>query len=157
MKILTHIRGPADAAIALERRLLDSLARPSSDYVGTDVIAEIHSALRSLQGAHPNVVIDVHVTPVAFEVACSSDSLRFVFSNLFDNAVAAMKGVGRLTISEHSFGDDNTLVIDITDTGHGIPPDKQKKIWEAYYSDDGTGRGKGLASDCGSYRTTWKK
>jgi signal transduction histidine kinase len=144
LKILALIRGPADAAIELEARLLKSLANPNSDYARTDVVAELHTAVRVIRNSHPHIVVDLNVSPTAFEVACSSDSLRSVLSNLFDNAIAAMRGVGRLTLSEHSFGDPNTLVIDIRDSGHGIPSNEHNKIWEAYYSDDGKGKRKGF-------------
>jgi signal transduction histidine kinase len=144
LKLVALVRTPADEAVELRARLLRSLARPKTDYEEADVIAELHSASRAIQNAHSEVAVEIHVTPAAFEVACSSDSLRLVFKNLFDNAIAAMKGAGQLTISEHGFNDQNTLVIDITDTGHGIASDKHERIWEAFYSDDGTGHTKGF-------------
>jgi signal transduction histidine kinase len=142
--LVALVRTPADEAVELRTRLNKSLSRPENDYEETDVIAGLHSAVRTIQKAHPKVVVKIDVTPTAFEVPCSSDGLTLVFSNLFDNAIVAMRGAGLLTISEHSFKDQKTLVIDIADTGHGISMDKHERIWEAYYSDDGTGRTKGF-------------
>ena len=144
LRVLALIRTPADAAIEFEGRLLKSLASPASEYESTDVISDLRIALQGVERTHPDVAIRVDVTPAAFEVAGNSDSLRFLFTNLFENAIAAMRGNGTLTVTEHSFQDPRSLVIDISDTGHGIPRDRHEKIWETFYSDDGAGRRKGF-------------
>ncbi len=70
-----------------------------------------------------------------------------VFINLIKNAVEAMEGrpVRRLTLgtirSEHEPG---FVVVDIADTGVGIPADQLDKIWMAFYTTKGDRGGTGL-------------
>ena len=70
-----------------------------------------------------------------------------VFINLIKNAVEAMEGrpVRRLTLatarSEHQEG---FIVIDVSDTGVGIPADQLDKIWMAFYTTKGDRGGTGL-------------
>ncbi len=70
-----------------------------------------------------------------------------VFINLIKNAVEAMEGrpVRRLTLattpSEHEPG---FVVVDVSDTGVGIPADQLDKIWMAFYTTKGDRGGTGL-------------
>ncbi len=70
-----------------------------------------------------------------------------VFINLIKNAVEAMEGrpVRRLTLgtirSEHEPG---FVVVDVADTGVGIPADQLDKIWMAFYTTKGDRGGTGL-------------
>jgi signal transduction histidine kinase len=63
--------------------------------------------------------------------------------NLMINGMQAMPNGGEmiLTVSNH----DTEAIIDIIDTGSGIPPEAQAKIFQAYYSTKKGGTGLGLA------------
>jgi signal transduction histidine kinase len=66
--------------------------------------------------------------------------------NLMINAVQAMgeRGTGgELILSARRDGDE--AVIDVIDTGPGIPPDAAKQVFDAYYSTKRGGTGLGLA------------
>lgn len=58
--------------------------------------------------------------------------LTMVFANLIDNAVNAMQGQG--TIMIQGYVQDACLLITVTDTGPGIPPDVQESIFEFNFS-----------------------
>jgi C4-dicarboxylate-specific signal transduction histidine kinase len=70
--------------------------------------------------------------------------LQQVFMNLMLNGIDAMKGTtgeGELTIkSEIS---DAQLLISVSDTGVGLPPEQEDQIFRAFFTtkDDGTGMG----------------
>ncbi|MDX6202600.1 MAG: hypothetical protein QOJ83_2100 [Frankiales bacterium] len=68
--------------------------------------------------------------------------LNQVWTNLIDNAVAAMDGTGTLRLGIQV--EDDYLVVDIGDTGHGIPEDVQPHIYEAFFTTKGPGEGSGL-------------
>ena len=55
-------------------------------------------------------------------------SLTLVFTNLFDNAAAAMEGRGRLSV--HGSQGDHGVQVHVTDDGPGIPPEMQERIFE---------------------------
>ena len=66
------------------------------------------------------------------KVHACSQRLPLVFTNLIDNASRAMQGQGEI----HIFGktQKDKVVLRITDTGPGIPPDIQEHIFELDYS-----------------------
>lgn len=70
--------------------------------------------------------------------------LSSVLVNLLQNAREAMQGVGRIVISVR-YGKNDSVIISITDNGHGIAPDKIDKIFEAHFSTREKGTGLGLA------------
>ncbi len=67
----------------------------------------------------------------------------WVIENICKNAIDAMSGVGKITIllKEGKYGD---AIIDITDTGKGIPSGKIKEIFRPGYSTKKRGWGLGL-------------
>jgi signal transduction histidine kinase len=71
--------------------------------------------------------------------------LNQVWTNLIDNAVQAMNGSGTLTI--RTARDDGNVLVEIGDTGPGIPPDVQKRIFEPFFTTKPVGEGTGLGLD----------
>src|SRR5262245_10359054 len=63
--------------------------------------------------------------------------------NLMLNGLQAMPSGGELILALTN--GDGQAVIDVTDTGPGIPPDTVEKIFQAYYSTKKGGTGLGLA------------
>ncbi len=71
-------------------------------------------------------------------------SLEQVFTNIIQNAIDAMRDKGgklKMRISENS----ESVQVDIGDTGPGIPPEIQEKIFNLYYTTRQNGNGIGLA------------
>ena len=90
---------------------------------------------------------------------CSLDSamIKQVILNLFVNAQQAMDQGGDLII--RTFRQKDWVVLQISDTGCGMTPDVQDRIFEPYYSGRRKGTGLGLAiakkiidSHCGSIK-----
>jgi signal transduction histidine kinase len=71
--------------------------------------------------------------------------LNQVWTNLIDNAVAAMDGKGTLTIRTARDGD--RVLVEVGDTGPGIPEDIKKRIFEPFFSTKPVGEGTGLGLD----------
>lgn len=71
-----------------------------------------------------------------------ADMLKQVILNLFINAQQAMKNGGELIIRTDRQNTD--AVIQISDTGSGIPPDKLPNIFNAFYTSRPGGSGLGL-------------
>ncbi|MFD7659645.1 sensor histidine kinase, partial [Actinosynnema sp. NPDC059797] len=75
--------------------------------------------------------------------------LNQVWTNLVDNAVAAMGGRGTLTVRTARDGDH--LLVEVGDTGTGIPPEVQGRIFEPFFTTKAVGEGTGLGLDI-----TWR-
>ncbi|MDW8273006.1 MAG: HAMP domain-containing sensor histidine kinase [Chitinophagales bacterium] len=67
----------------------------------------------------------------------------WVLENLFKNAIDAMHGQGQIKIEV--FVQSNRVVIDFSDTGHGIPRQNHNKIFEPGFSTKKRGWGLGLS------------
>jgi signal transduction histidine kinase len=76
--------------------------------------------------------------------------LNQVWTNLIDNAISAMGGDGTLTLRT-SMKDDDHVLIEVCDTGSGIPPENIKRIFEPFFTTKPVGEGTGLGLDI-SYR-----
>jgi len=73
-----------------------------------------------------------------------ADSFKRVLLNLFINAQQAMSGGGELIIK--TYRSDNNAIVEVSDTGCGIAPDRVAHIFQAYYSSRPHGTGLGLAT-----------
>ena len=71
--------------------------------------------------------------------------LNQVWTILIDNAVDAMGGVGTLRVATRAA--ENGIVIDVGDTGPGMPPEVAARAFEAFYTTKGVGQGTGLGLD----------
>jgi signal transduction histidine kinase len=76
--------------------------------------------------------------------------LNQVWTNMIDNAVAAMDGEGTLTVRTAQAG-DHRIMVEIGDTGHGIPEENLQRIFEPFFTTKPVGEGTGLGLDI-SYR-----
>jgi signal transduction histidine kinase len=79
------------------------------------------------------------------KIPCFPGELNQVWTNLIDNAVSAMDGSGTLTI--RTALDRDKLLVDVGDTGPGIPPDLQQRIFEPFFTTKPVGQGTGLGLD----------
>jgi PAS domain S-box-containing protein len=68
--------------------------------------------------------------------------LNQVWTNIIDNAIAAMKGQGELTLRTHA--DDQGVVVEIIDNGSGIPEANISKLFDPFFTTKPPGEGTGL-------------
>lgn len=62
--------------------------------------------------------------------------LRQLVTNLIDNAIKFTPGGGRVTVRLSSEGDTGELVLEVADTGIGIPPVDLPRVFERFYQVD---------------------
>jgi signal transduction histidine kinase len=81
-------------------------------------------------------------------IFCREGDVRQVLNNLIGNAIDAMREGGRLivrtTLVHDGKSNDSGVRVSIADTGHGIPAEVMKHIFEPFYTtkgDSGTGLG----------------
>ncbi|GAA0392193.1 histidine kinase [Acrocarpospora corrugata] len=80
--------------------------------------------------------------------------LNQVWTNLIDNAISAMGESG--TLSVRTSRDPGNFIVEIADTGPGIPADIRPRIFEPFFTTKAVGEGTGLGLDI-SYRIVVKK
>ncbi len=88
------------------------------------------------------------------KIPAYASELNQVWTNLIDNAAAAMHGEGTLTV--RTARDDGNVLVEIGDTGPGIPKEIQERIFEPFFSTKPVGEGTGLGLDI-AWRIVVKK
>ncbi len=78
-------------------------------------------------------------------IPCFPGELNQVWTNLIDNAVSAMSASGTLTI--RTALDRDRLLVDVGDTGPGVPEELQQRIFEPFFTTKPVGQGTGLGLD----------
>ena len=79
-------------------------------------------------------------------VSAFPGELNQVWTNLIDNAVDAMGGRGTLTVRTRT-GLDDRVVVEIGDTGPGVPDEVRSRIFEPFFTTKPMGKGTGLGLD----------
>jgi signal transduction histidine kinase len=80
------------------------------------------------------------------KIAAYPGELNQVWTNLIDNAIDAMEGRGTLTVRTRPDGDDR-LMVEIGDTGPGIPDAARSRVFEPFFTTKPVGKGTGLGLD----------
>jgi signal transduction histidine kinase len=78
-------------------------------------------------------------------ITAYAGELNQVWTNLIDNAIDAMDGAGTLRLATRAEGDH--VVVEIGDTGPGMPPEVAARAFEPFYTTKDVGKGIGLGLD----------
>ncbi len=79
------------------------------------------------------------------QIDAHAPELNQVWTNLIDNAVAAARENGRVTIRTSRSGE--FLSVEIEDDGEGIPPEIAERVFDALFTTKEPGEGTGLGLD----------
>jgi PAS domain S-box-containing protein len=137
------IRSEVKRCERIVRSLLDA-ARPDPR-VSADLRSTVGMALRLLE-RHPafSRVRVVSRIPRGLVARVDADSLKQVVMALSSNAARAMPTGGTLSLRAQRLA--GTVVLDVMDTGPGVPPGFRSRIFEPYFTTNPeSGAGLGLA------------
>ncbi|MEP2774391.1 MAG: PAS domain-containing protein [Luteolibacter sp.] len=122
---------------------------------GKELFDSLHAIIRDTFPKSIN--IEMHIAPDLWLIIGDSTQLHQVLLNLCVNARDAMPDGGSLHLSAMNdrvgSGDDTNSLgikpgcyvrIDVEDTGHGIPPEIEGKIYEPFFTTKKVGKGSGL-------------
>jgi PAS domain S-box-containing protein len=142
--LLDVIGEEADRLNRIVADLLD-FARPCEARLSADesISTVIQQALQSMDLARRLITVTVELSPEADNLPMDSRLIRQLLNNLFENAVQAMPGGGRLDIRTRPHG--SSLELLVADTGPGVPKEVQDKIFTPFFTTKATGTGLGLA------------
>ncbi len=76
-------------------------------------------------------------------ISCSGGKLQQVFTNLVLNARDAMFAGGTITLRTYADGLDG-VIVEVIDTGEGIPAENLTKVFDPFFTTKGVGNGTGL-------------
>ncbi len=128
-----------DNAIRLQQ-LIENLLSYSSWQSSASSVEMTGFRLESLVGtvvdsqrlalAARNVTLDLQIADL--HLVADRAKLKLVLDNLLSNALKFTPRGG--TIHLHAYQAGRTTVIDLADTGPGIPPEERDKVFQAFYS-----------------------
>jgi signal transduction histidine kinase len=81
------------------------------------------------------------------EIPCYPGDLNQVWTNIIDNALAAMRERGGTLTVRTTRGGDHMMRVEICDTGPGIPDEVRGRIFEPFFTTKPVGEGTGLGLD----------
>lgn len=110
-----------------------------------DLHPGIDSTLVMLGHKLGEIEVHRHYDTTLPPVPAFAAELNQVWTNLIDNAVDAMKGHGTLTLRTRLDGDH--AVVEVTDTGHGVPEEVRGRLFEPFVTTKPMGEGSGLGLD----------
>src|SRR5688500_14948370 len=143
----------ADRAVSVIRDLL-AFARktgPRSVIVDMNDLVEQTLRLRAYGMRSAGVTLETRLEPSLARVRGDDRQLQQVLLNLIVNAEHAMVSTAVRQLRVTTRNEGSRVVVEVTDTGTGMSPEVQKRIFEPFYTTkpEGTGTGLGLSVSYG--------
>jgi signal transduction histidine kinase len=146
-KDLNHILVAADQSAALTRRLM-SYGRmedePPRPLCLREELSHLETILRMLLGKQITLRLELGEVPVP--VIGSRAQIEQIFVNLVANARDAMHGQGAIVIrlSRAASAGNQLAQVVVEDSGEGMTPEVQAKLFTPFFTTKGLGHGTGL-------------
>ena len=118
---------------------------------GGVVEADIHEGLETTLKVmghklkHTEIEIEREYDRTLPRLTIYGSELNQVWTNLLDNAIDAVGSSGTITLRTRR--DGGCIVVDVADTGPGIPPEARSHVFEPFYTSKDVGKGTGLGLD----------
>lgn len=116
---------------------------PRTRHVQINELVEEVLSISEQRSRFANVKIVKHLTPGLPELCASPSEIQQVILNLINNAIDAI-GPGGGTVEVTTRLDGAKVVIDVSDTGHGIPKSVMPRIFGPFFTTKPVGKGTGL-------------
>jgi signal transduction histidine kinase len=110
-----------------------------------DVVSGLENTLIVLGHKLEGVSVEREYEEGLPKVPGNGGELNQVWTNLLDNAADAVDGRGRITVK--AFSGEDSVVVEITDDGPGIPREAQSRVFEPFFTTKEVGSGTGLGLD----------
>jgi PAS domain S-box-containing protein len=121
---------------------LQDYARPLNPIAKETDLKQVCEDVLFKIGAPKSIKTSCHIKKDAKQVIADPDLLKRVITNLVTNAVQAMPEGGKLDIRASK--QENDVVIEVQDTGVGIPEEAREKLFTPLFTTKSKGQGFGL-------------
>ena len=110
-----------------------------------NIAESLDTVLRLFQPRLSGITVRRFYSPDVPLLQAFGSELNQAWAALVENSLDAMGDSGTLTLSAKLQG--KTILVEITDTGHGIPPEFANHIFEPFFTTKPFGKGLGLGLD----------
>jgi len=162
--VLNEMRNATQRADMIIRGLLDFSRSDDLVLKAQDLNTLVNNALALVKHtlSQHGVELQTHLAPELPPLALDGMKIEQVFVNLFTNSIHAMPEGGALTVQTraerltethrdagsreagHFYAGDMVVMVEIEDTGNGIPPEMLRKVFDPFFTTKATGKGTGL-------------
>ncbi len=131
---------------AIVFNLLDFTRPKEPNRKSVDLKKLIEESLSLIQNIarRNNIEVRQEISPLP-EVSSDPAQVKQVFLNLLVNACEAMEDGGSLVVRAWAVEEDKTVVVEVGDTGGGIPEECLAKVFDPFFTTKGKGTGLGLS------------
>ncbi len=91
-----------------------------------------------------NIILELHLSETLPPAECDGYQMQQVIVNLVMNGADACHAKGQGTISISTRQEGESVVVEIADTGDGIPPEILPRIFDPFFTTKGDAKGVGL-------------
>lgn len=143
---LEVIQMEIDRMATLVANLLEFSRSDQRQVSSLNLSDEIRKTLDLMQShfAHRKISVEMDFTADLPLIHADRQQMRQLFLNLFANASDAMPEGGALTIRMRPAGDAEHTLIEVQDTGIGIPAENLERVTSPFFSTKPEGKGTGL-------------
>jgi two-component system nitrogen regulation sensor histidine kinase NtrY len=117
---------------------------PSANPVPNDLNSLIQEAVNLYRPANDSVSFSFSADPSVPVFDLDREQIKRVMVNLLDNAAAAARPDGRVSVRTTYDGELSIASIEVSDSGRGIDPKDRDRLFEPYFSRRPGGTGLGL-------------
>ena len=108
------------------------------------VIEEIEALLHA-EASHSNIELIIEKDPNLQDLMLNDKEIKQLILNLTRNGMESMTSNGTGTLYIRTIQEEDAAVLEVQDTGHGIPKNKLDHLFEPFYTTKPSGTGLGLA------------
>ncbi len=143
---LEVIHRQANRVAEITTALLAYARQSSEEQILLDLNAVVRTALLLWQPQAEQLVrVETILEEPLASIMGNFTQLQQVVINLVSNALDATPAAGRITVSTHSVGGPpSTVVLEVADTGIGIPAEHLSKLFDPFFTTKPPGKGTGL-------------
>jgi signal transduction histidine kinase len=144
--LLNEIEGSTTRISDLVRAIKEYTYMDQSPVQNVDIVRSLENTLTIMNHKlKRGVDVKRDYEKIPLLVDSFGSELNQVWTNLIDNAIDAMEGKGVLRV--RTCRQDGWVMVEIGDSGPGIPPDVEAHIFEPFFTTKKVGEGTGLGLD----------
>ena len=151
-ELTSEISHTCDRAADLTRQLLAFSRNQVVKHVPLDLSEVVRGSVSMLERVlGQRIHLECELDPALFSVMADAGQMELAILNLAINARDAMPGGGTITVKTRTRTSSEAgrrVLLEVIDTGTGIPPDRLEQIFEPFFTtkQPGVGTGIGLAT-----------
>jgi two-component system, NtrC family, nitrogen regulation sensor histidine kinase NtrY len=150
-KLAAECAGLIEREVKTLESLVDEFSQfarfPTARLAPADLNSIVASALNLFQDRLEGITVRRDLAVGLPPVKADPELMRRVVANLIDNAAEAMESsaIRQLRVATRSESEGDAVVVEISDSGHGISPQDKERLFLPHFSTKERGTGLGLA------------